>query len=83
MVRVRRAGWKGVRKEPVFTSLNVRTGSNLVDMGRERCAPVGLGGELLGWLSTTGRETTVKCCGVVVVMPQGPSRAPPSSSESQ
>ena len=40
MTRVRRVGWKGVRKEPAFTSLKARTGSNLVDMGRERCAPV-------------------------------------------
>jgi len=52
-------------------------------MGRERRAPARTGGELLGRCSTTGRETTVKCCGVAVVMPQGPSRAPPSSSESQ
>ena len=50
MVRVRRAGWKGVRKEPVFTSLKARTGPNLADMGRERCAPVRTGGELL-WLA--------------------------------
>ena len=40
MAWVRRAGRKGVRKEPAFTSLKARTGSNLVDMGRERCAPV-------------------------------------------
>ena len=47
MVRVRRAGWKGVRKESAFTSLKARTGPNLADMGRERCAPARTGGELL------------------------------------
>lgn len=59
-------------------------GSNLVDVGRERCVPtcfVLLGTP--GLASTTDREITVKGCGVAVVMPQGPSRAPPSSSESQ
>jgi hypothetical protein len=56
MVRVRRAGWKGVRKEPVFTSLNGWTGPNLVDMGRERCAPVRVGGELLRTLETDGHK---------------------------
>jgi hypothetical protein len=35
-----------------------------------------------GSASATGRETTVKCCGVAVVRPQGQSRAPPPSSES-
>ncbi len=81
MVRVRRARWKGVRKEPAFTSLKGWIGSNLADMGRERCVPTHFGLGTLGSASTTGRETTVKCCGVAVVMPQGPSRAPPSSSE--
>jgi hypothetical protein len=43
MVRAGRAGRKGVRKEPAFTSLNAWTGSNLVDMGRERRAPIPVG----------------------------------------
>ena len=53
------------------------TGSNLVDMGRKRCAPGGLdreiraGGELLGGLVDVRREATVKCCGVAVARPQG------------
>ena len=46
---------------------------NLADLGRERCAPA-RGGELFGWLSTTGRETTVKCCGVAVVTAAGTDR---------
>jgi len=40
-------------------------------MGRERRAPVLVSGqEFLGWLSAAGRETTVKCCGVAMVMPR-------------
>jgi hypothetical protein len=50
-------------------------------MGRERCVPTDFGLGTPGSASTTGREITVKCCGIAVVMPQGPSRAPPSSSE--
>ncbi len=59
------------------------TGSNLADMGRVRCVPVGgFGGELRGGHVDVHREATVKCCGVGVAMPQGQSWAPPSSSES-
>jgi hypothetical protein len=52
MTRVRRAGWKGVRKEPAFTSLKARTGSNLVDMGRERRAPADAAGNF--WAGFNG-----------------------------
>jgi hypothetical protein len=60
------------------------TGSNLVDMGRVRCAPItGVGrvgnSRVSMWMFA--REATVKCCGVTVAMPQGQSWAPPSSSE--
>ena len=40
MVRVRRAGRRGVREEPAFYSPSIVTGSNLVDLGRKRCVPV-------------------------------------------
>lgn len=39
-------------------------------------------GNFLGGFRTSFREATAKCCGVVVAMPLGHSRAPPSSSES-
>src|SRR5262245_21369964 len=41
MVRAGRAGRKGVREEPAFTSLKVGLAQTLVDMGWERCAPPG------------------------------------------
>ena len=50
-------------------------------MGPERCVPTYFVLGTPGSASTTGWEIPVKCCGVAVVMPQGPSRAPPSSSE--
>src|SRR5882757_8394945 len=67
-----------------FTSLRWDTGSNLADLGRARCAPVGYANrELLGRFTVADREATRKVCGVLVAIPQGHSRAPPSSSESQ
>jgi hypothetical protein len=39
-------------------------------------------GNFLGGFRTSFGEATAKCCGVVVAMPLGQSRAPPSSSES-
>jgi hypothetical protein len=81
MVWVRRVlTERSTRRTGVYVS-QAWTGSNLVDMGRERCALVGNGGELSGRPSAVCPETTVTCCGVAVVMPQGPSRTPPSSSE--
>jgi len=76
---------RSTRGTDVYVS-QARTGSNLVDLGRERCVPIvvaGCGGvgELLGRYTNGGREATVKCCGLAVARPQGQSRAPLSSSE--
>lgn len=59
------------------------TCSNLADLGRTRCAPTEVGGELLGRFMEAGREATRNVYGVLVAMPQGHSWAPTSSSESQ
>ena len=50
-----------------------------------RCAPaLDEGGELLvGSSIVSGREATVKVCGVAVAMPQGYSRAPHPSTGQQ
>ena len=62
MVRVRRAGRKGVREEPAFTSLNACTGSNLADMGRGGAHPpsVAVGNSWVG-IGRSAREATAKC----------------------
>ena len=57
-------------------------GSNLADMGRERCVPsllLRVGNSWVGFGDRPGDHG--ECCGVAVVMPQGQSRAPPPSSE--
>ena len=50
-------------------------GSNLADMGRERCVSTCFGVGTPGSDLTTGRENTVKCCGVAVVLRAGESPA--------
>lgn len=79
MVRVRPAKGRGIRKKPVVKPLNERTGSNLVDMGRDRGAdpPLITGGELPGRHVVIDREAMLKVCGVGMAMPQGSSRMPP------
>jgi hypothetical protein len=81
MVRVRLARGRGIREESAVKPLNGRTGSNLVDMGRDRGAdpPLMTGGELLSRHVVVGREAMLKVCGVGMAMPQGSSRMPPSS----
>jgi hypothetical protein len=59
------------------------TGSNLVDVGRERCVPVEGGGELSGPVKPVSGKAMVKVCGVAVAMPLGQSWAPPRSREQQ
>ena len=81
MVRVRLARGRGIREKPAVKPLNERTGSNLVDMGRDRGAHPLLmtSGELLGRHVVIGREAMLKVCGVGMAMLQGSSRMPPFS----
>src|SRR4051794_19490021 len=75
---------RSTRGTGVTKSLKTEPALNLVDVGRVRCAPGRLiaSGELRADPWVVRPEATVKCCGVAVAMPQGQSRAPPSSSES-
>jgi hypothetical protein len=59
------------------------TGSNLVDVGRERCVRVEGGGELSGPVKPAFGKATVEVCGVAVAMPLGQSWGPPRSREQQ
>ncbi len=84
MARVRRARRRGVREEPAFTSLNLGTGSNLVDMGRTQCVPL-----LTVTEGTPVRFTEAdpeamgKVCGVPMAKLLGHSRAPTPTNEAQ
>lgn len=84
MVRVRRAGRRGVREEPAsLRLLTMPPARNLADLGRKRCALTVGGGELFGRYFEAVREATRKVYGVLVAMPQGHSRAPTPTSEAQ
>src|SRR4051794_24507926 len=75
---------RSTRGTGVTKSLKTEPALNLVDVGRARCAPGRLiaSGELRVDPWVVRPEATVTCCGVAVAMPQGQSRAPPSSSDS-
>ena len=86
MAQARRAGWRGVREEPASYVPQSFTGSNLADLGRKRCAPaaaVVVAGNFAGGVTPLLVEAMGKDCGVPMARPQGHSRAPPPSSESQ
>jgi hypothetical protein len=59
------------------------TGSNLADVGRARCVPTLEVGNFADGLTLLPVKATRKVCGVLVAIPQGHSRAPTSTSESQ
>ena len=59
------------------------TDFNLVDMGRERRIPRLESRELPGPVKPVSGKAAEKVCGVTAARPQGQSRAPPRSSESQ
>lgn len=83
-VRVRQARQDGAREEPVLTPLKSATSSNLADQGwiaaRTRLA---MRRGTPGPVDVVGREAMGKVCGVLVARPQGHSRAPSLSIDSE
>src|SRR3954464_4597983 len=82
MVRVRRAGWEGVREEPALLRLSSIYRPQSGGYGRERCATrralIGAWREqLLGGSGRSRREVMVNVHGVTRTMPQGQSGTPP------
>src|SRR3954451_20653446 len=86
MLRVRRAGWEGVREEPALLRLSNIDRPQSGGYGRERCATrrVLIGArreQLLGGSGRSRREVLVNVHGVAMTMPQGQSGTPSTSSE--